>query len=286
MIKGQTTRLLLLHLVLLLGSPIWSMGYAGFQVPTDSVPSDSLPPAQVEKVMVDSAELVITSDTIPGDTPSVQADPQPRIIYYQSDRNDEYKSSNVRYKERGGRRVKTLAGTMNHSGGFGALSFKSSRFNREALVMAGVRGGWIVNRTLAIGAEGYGIIPTAKIDGIVTDAQVLALGGYGGMFLELIFFSNEVVHVTFPVGGGAGWIGYDVVNDGNSSVRPEEDGLVDEDVFWYIEPGGNVELNVARNFRLAIGASKRFTQDLEILNTNSDALDRWNFFVTLKIGSF
>ena len=157
------------------------------------------------------------------------------------------------------------------------------------MVFGGVRGGWIVNRTLAIGGEGYGIIPTAKLDGIATNRQVLALGGYGGMFLELIFFSNEVVHVTFPVGGGAGWLGYDPVNEGSSlnpSPDPDGDGLVDDDVFWYIEPGADVEVNVARNFRLAVGTSKRFTQDLEIQNTDSDALERWNFFVTLKIGSF
>ncbi len=282
-----------LTILILLSTQAWSAGGGAYIFMQDTVPQDSVivPEAQPVEVEQDTvpestAEPLPVESSPPIDTIPQREDPQPRIIYYQSDRDDDRGS--VRYEERRGKRVKTLAGTMNHSGGFGAISFKSTSFNDEAMVMAGVRGGWIVNRTLAIGGEGYGIIPTAKLDGIAVDRQVLALGGYGGLFLELILFSNEVVHVTFPVGGGAGWLGYDPVNDGNlpPMTDPDGDGLVDEDVFWYIEPGADIELNVARNFRLAVGASKRFTQDLDIVNTSSDALEKWNFFVTLKIGSF
>lgn len=157
--------------------------------------------------------------------------------------------------------------------------------------MAGLRGGWIINRTLALGAEGYGIIPTAKFDDIALDAEALALGGYGGLFMELIFFSNEVVHVTFPVGGGAGWLGYEITEEttffpSGGTGRTTRTSLIDDDVFWYVEPGADIEINVARNFRLVFGVSKRFTQDLEIISTRSRALEDLNFFVTLKVGSF
>ena len=176
---------------------------------------------------------------------------EPKIIYYQT--------TEPQKRRRRRDDIKTLSGSMSHSGGFGALSFRSTKFRDESLVLAGLRGGWIINRTLGIGFEGHGIIPTAKFDDIDDNQEVNILGGYGGMFLELIFFSNEVVHVTFPVSGGAGWLGYHLVSEDNTMPFPNEDRNVDEDVFWYVEPGANLEFNISRNFRLDFGVSKRFT---------------------------
>jgi hypothetical protein len=233
-----------------------------------------------ENDSIKTADKPMPADTIPPPSQEVQKeadDDTPKIIYYQSTEPE-------RKRERR-QDIKTLSGSMSHSGGFGALSFRSTKFRDEALVLAGLRGGWIINRTLGIGIEGHGIIPTAKFDDIETGQDVNILGGYGGMFLELIFFSNEVVHVTFPVSGGAGWLGYHRINEDNTMPRPI-DSEVDGDVFWYIEPGANLEFNISRNFRLALGVSKRFTQDLELINTKPDAFDELNYFITLKIGGF
>ncbi len=221
----------------------------------------------------------VVSDTIPKPTQQsdVATEDTPKIIYYQSTEPERRKDKR--------RDIKTLSGSMSHSGGFGALSFRSTKFRDEGLVLGGLRGGWIINRTLAIGVEGHGIIPTAKFDDIEAGREVNILGGYGGMFLELIFFSNEVVHITFPVSGGAGWLGYHRTNEDNTMPAPLEK-EVDSDVFWYIEPGASLEFNISRNFRLAMGMSKRFTQDMELINTETDAFDKLNYFITLKIGGF
>lgn len=242
------------------------------------VPMDTIPPVKEEpKVEPKSTP----SDTIPTpkEQPRVESEEAPRIIYYQST-DDEPRRRDRR------RDIKTLSGSMSHSGGFGALSFRSSDFNGESLVMAGLRGGWIINRTLGIGFEGHGVIPTTKFENIEANQEVNLLGGYGGMFLELIFFSNEVVHITFPVSGGAGWLGYDRTNDNTAIPMPNADGRVDSDVFWYVEPGADLEVNVSRNFRLAMGVSKRFTQDFELVNTEQDAFEKLNYFITLKVGGF
>lgn len=240
-----------------------------------------------------SDTTVVKRDTIPQvpDNPvkvDTEDESEPRIIYYNSDDDPRAKSTyRSRTRTRGSRnQIKTLSGSMSHSGGFGALSFKTSDFRDETIVMAGIRGGWIINRTLALGAEGYGIIPTAKYGDFsgITE-EVTLLGGYGGLFLELIFFSNEVVHVTFPMGGGAGWLGYDLSGSDPLDFS-DGDGLLDQDVFWYVEPGANIEVNVARNFRLAFGISKRFTQDLELVETRSREMEALNYYLTLKIGRF
>lgn len=223
--------------------------------------------------------------------PAEEKSSKPKIIYYQNtdvEERDETRYQS-RYRQKDRRDIKTLSGSMNHSGGFGAFTFRTTEFRDEALVLAGFRGGWIINRTLGIGVEGHGIIPTAKYDDIVAYDNAIALGGYGGMFLELIFFSNQVVHVTFPVSGGAGWLGLheDWENDDPTVVQPNtSDDLIDDDVFWYVEPGGNIEVNVSRNFRLAFGVSKRFTQDLNLINTMSRDFENLNYYLTLKIGSF
>ena len=85
----------------------------------DTIPQDTIPTTPAAAVeVVEESSPVVDADTIPGNTSSTVSDPQPKIIYYQSDRDDDYRQSSVRYRERKGNRVKTLAGTMNHSGGF------------------------------------------------------------------------------------------------------------------------------------------------------------------------
>lgn len=225
------------------------------------------------------------------DKPVEEKSKKPKIIYYQNTNDadkdsDQYRS---RFRQKDRRDIKTLSGSMSHSGGFGAITFRTTDFRDEAMVMAGFRGGWIINRTLGIGVEGHGIIPTAKYDDVVSYDDAIALGGYGGMFLELIFFSNQVVHVTFPVSGGAGWLGFheDWDNDDPTIVQSDTgDQIIDDDVFWYVEPGANVEVNVSRNFRLAFGVSQRFTQDLDLMNTDQNDFENLNYYLTLKIGSF
>jgi hypothetical protein len=54
----------------------------------------------------------------------------------------------------------------------------------------------------------------------------------------------------------------------------------------YIEPGVNAEIIVANYFRVDVGISKRFTQDLNLYNTPSDAFDKINYVLTLKFGGF
>ena len=187
--------------------------------------------------------------------------------------------------------IKTLSKSHYHSGGFGAISFRGSEFMDETIVLAGFRGGWIINRSLAIGIEGHGLIPTAEFDEVAPGRNGVLLGGYGGMFLEPIFFSNELVHVTFPIAAGAGWLGFhdDWEEEDNTAGPDSPDDLeeiIEDDVFWYIEPGVAVELNVARHFRIGLGITKRFTQDLELAFSDAQEFENLNYFMTLKFGRF
>lgn len=180
----------------------------------------------------------------------------------------------------------TLAGHCCHSGGYGALLFKASDFNDASVLMAGIRGVWVVNRAFGIGIEANGIIPINKFDNIApeTGDKAILLGGYGGLFLEPILFSNKVVHLTFPCSGGAGWLGY--IEDWEDRYANYDGTLYDEDIFWYLECGASVEVNVASFFRIDVGISKRFSQDLNMMNTSGNSFDKINYLFVLKFGGF
>lgn len=271
--------------ILLAISLLFSIGYFTQAQDADTTKVKKPVPETIQKKdSIDTKEKIVASkvlkDSIP-DLPEVVApvSPAPRIIYYQD--------SKPQYNERRND-IKTLSGSMNHSGGFFGVSFRGSEFRDETVVMAGFRTGWIINRTLAMGFEGHGVIPTAKFSDVDPNRDVVLLGGYGGMFLEFIAFSNQVIHVTFPVSGGAGWLGYheDWEQDGALGMNSQEDPLTDQDVFWYIEPGASIEMNLSRNFRMAFGLSKRFTDDFQLVNTDGRDFENINFFLTLKLGKF
>lgn len=199
----------------------------------------------------------------------------------------DYESEPVGKQKNSQNDIKTLTGGSSQSGAFGAVVFKASKFNDKTFAMMGIRGGWIINRTLAIGIEGQGIIPSAKFDNISQEPgeKAILLGGYGGLFIEPVLFSNNVIHVTFPIASGAGWMGYHEDWENNQNFNHRND-LIDDDVFWYVEPGVGVELNVTRHFRISTGITKRFTQDLELVSTDDKDFSKMSYFLTLKIGKF
>lgn len=179
--------------------------------------------------------------------------------------------------------IKTLAGSVRHFGFYGGLSLRTTELNNEALMMGGFRLGFIANRSLGIGIEGYGIIPTASYNNVIQGQSVIPLGGYGGLTLEPIIWSNKAIHLTFPVTGGAGWLGYhedwkdELFNSGE---------VIAEDVFWYVEPGVNIEINISKVLRIDLGVSKRFLQEFELINTPADSFETLNYTFGLKIGRF
>jgi hypothetical protein len=183
-------------------------------------------------------------------------------------------------------RIHTLAGRSGGSGGYGAILFRATDFGDASVLLAGVRGMWVINRSFGIGVEANGILPVSKFDNIDPEGfnQAILVGGYGGLSLEPIFWSNSVIHFTFPVSFGGGWMGY--IEDWQDKYYYYNAELYDQDVFWYVEPGANLEFNIASFFRIDLGVSKRFTYDLNLIQTDQEAFDNWNYTFTMKFGGF
>jgi len=190
--------------------------------------------------------------------------------------------------------IKTLFGSNNMThGGFGAASVSYSEFNDQGAILVGGRGGWIINHSVAIGLGGYGIASNVDFENSIRPNDTITLnGGYGGLYLEFITFPKFPVHISFPIMIGAGGMAYHKDNGllkSNSNNDDDYDRrytFIESDAFFVIEPGVELEMNVLRFFRVALGASYRYLGDLKMENTKKDAFDGINAGVTFKFGRF
>jgi len=117
-------------------------------------------------------------------------------------------------------------------------------FNGKLAYLPGLRGAIMLNQRFGVGLAGHLI---GSNDTYISDDEVREVGAYGGLYAQYILRSNDLVHayVDTTVGGG-GWC--QQVNKGDQCNERE---------FAFIEPTVNVEVNLARNVRLAAGVGYR-----------------------------
>lgn len=170
-----------------------------------------------------------------------------------------------------------------HHGGFFALDFKYGEYETEPYVMAGMRTGWVINHSFTIGFAGYGIIPEVQLSGKHESRDVYLYGGYGGLLFEPTIFPKSPVHITLPVVLGAGTLFYDpnVWYDGIEDWDNDN-----YDIFFVAEPSIQIEVSLVKFVRIAAGAGYRFTNKVNLPNTETDVFDGLNAGLTLKFGSF
>ena len=120
----------------------------------------------------------------------------------------------------------------------------------------------------------------------VAGKDLFLTGGYGGLYIEPILFPKLPVHLSFPTLFGAGGITY--VSDRHNF---DTDFIEDSEVFLLIEPSAEIELNLTKFFRLAMGASYRFPTPFNIGLTGSSIADAKSlkgvsYLMTFKFGKF
>ena len=180
---------------------------------------------------------------------------------------------------------KTLLGHDNHSGFYGALTFGYSEIENRQSVIFGGRFEWIAGHSIGIGFGGAGFINENHYEPYLS-TNVFLTGGYGGMYIEPIVMPNYPVHLSFPILLGGGGISYVTENHNHN-----DNTVADSEAFLIAEPGAEIELNLTRFFRLAIGASYRFTTPFNVGTTppavaSSNALESFTYMMTFKFGKF
>ncbi|NTW32681.1 MAG: hypothetical protein HGB12_08665 [Bacteroidetes bacterium] len=181
--------------------------------------------------------------------------------------------------------IKTIFGNKKIShGGYGAFTISYSPIDGKDAFITGGRGAWVIGHSFAIGLGGYGFSNDLYLDHVSGSREYNLCGGYGGLILEPIVFPKFPVHLSFPVLLGAGGIAYT-----KSTYMDEFDydvNIEDSDAFLVAEPCVELEMNLLKFVRIAIGASYRFTTDAHIMNKSSDVLNGFNAGLTLKFGKF
>jgi len=172
------------------------------------------------------------------------------------------------------------SGEISH-GGFGGPVFKYTQIKGEPAVLIGGRGGWIINHTFVIGGGGYGLVNQIEADYLINNKHPFINFGYGGLELEYIIQSDQVVHFSVYTLIGAGGITYkeDLWHDW-------DDWSSASDEFFVFEPAINVEINIISFFRINAGVNYRFISGVYYSDLQNSDLAGFSGTLTLKFGSF
>lgn len=171
-----------------------------------------------------------------------------------------------------------IAGTITH-GGYGGPSVKFTQIGNDFGVLVGGKGAWIINHTFAIGGGGYGLANNVETKGSENIPNAVLNFGYGGVILEYIKNSDQLIHYTFSALIGAGGVNYRERNGG-------EMGSQNNKSFFVIEPEANAEFNIATFFRVNLGVSYRFLSNVTFDKFTRDDLGGVSAGITFKFGNF
>ncbi len=102
--------------------------------------------------------------------------------------------------------------------------------------------------------------------------------------VELVF-PKFPVHISIPVLIGAGGIAY-ATNYNPYDWDESHYFIEDATGYFVLEPGIELELNIVRFFRLAIGGYYRYTSNIRLYDTPENVLHGFSGGITMKFGKF
>jgi hypothetical protein len=181
--------------------------------------------------------------------------------------------------------MKTLLGRNNAGGGYSAFSLGYTAIDNKHAVLFGGRFGWIASHCVGLGIGATGFINEFHYEPSL-DREVFLAGGYGGLYIEPILFPRFPIHLSFPTLLGAGGISY-------VSKEPDFNNnfIEDSEAFLMVEPGVELELNLTRFFRFAVGATYRIPTAFNVglsgtPTASAESLKGLSYMVTFKFGKF
>ncbi|MFB6319073.1 hypothetical protein [Saccharicrinis sp. FJH54] len=183
---------------------------------------------------------------------------------------------------------KSLLGNKGSNGGYLSIDITGGQMDGNQVFEAGGRLGWIINHGFAFGLAGYGFAQNIVDDSQTPGAELNLAGGYGGLLIEPIVWSKEIVHLSIPVIIGIGGAG----RNSNSTYVSEiqtyfPDGTYGEnDLFFMLRPGVELEVNLSRFFRIALGGYYHQALGFQLEDVSSRALNGFTGGVSFKFGWF
>ena len=200
--------------------------------------------------------------------------------------------------------MKTLFSRTNKNGhishgGYGAFSVGYTQIDKQDAILIGGQFAWIANHSFALGLAGRGFFNSLDKNYNYDDPGAYSLaGGYGGLLLEPIIMPKFPVHISVPILLGVGGVAA-THRDKWDNYQNNNNYYYDNDVFLVFEPGIDIEFNIVKFFRVALGGSYRLTNGVDLrykyIDANNieqqeviakDALDAFNLNLSLKFGWF
>jgi hypothetical protein len=144
-----------------------------------------------------------------------------------------------------------------------------------------------------LGLSIHGLVNSIGIQTTVPDTIALVdttfdmMLAYGGLEFEYVRDPHKLVHYTVSTLIGAGAIDYkDFDCAACDDAGDNSDTDLDTDVFFVVEPSVNVMLNITPMFRIGLGVSYRYVQDVELKGVEDEDLKGFSGTLIAKIGRF
>jgi len=175
------------------------------------------------------------------------------------------------------------------TGGYGAIANKFTTIQGQSANICEVYGGVFLNRKWMMGLSFAGSTNNLEVP-LEYSANPLKPMTYqyaqGGLMLERVLNSNRTFHLVANLFNGAG---YTMQYDRNSLYdysNHESPYVYDENWFYVVEPGVQLEVNLFRWMRLSPGISYRKVYGSSGQGLSDNDLSNWSYNVTLKFGGF
>jgi len=178
------------------------------------------------------------------------------------------------------------------SGGYGAISNKFTKIGDEYANMVEVYGGWYTNGRFLLGlgaSAATNNIPVLPEHSVSPWKDMSYAYGQFGMVNEYVLGSDKALHAVFHLFTGAGFTAqYDRYGwDGDDEDFDDMfDTGVDENWFFVLEPGVQLELNVVKWMRFSPGVSYRLAYGSDAAGLSDNDLSNISYNLTLKFGKF
>ncbi|HYF69544.1 MAG TPA: hypothetical protein VD884_15470 [Ohtaekwangia sp.] len=185
--------------------------------------------------------------------------------------------------------IQTLFKGYQSSGGYGAISNKFTTIKGEYANLAEIYGGWFINKKFLLGLGAAASTNNLKVPDAYSAAPFTDMTWQYvqfGLMTEYVFWSNKVVHFNVSLFSGSGLTVQYERNNHDDWEDAMDNIDHDENFFFVIEPGAQLEVNVLRWLRFSPGISyrKSFGSDANGLDDND--ISNLSYNVTLKVGRF
>ncbi|HRE66365.1 MAG TPA: hypothetical protein PLM56_04910 [Cyclobacteriaceae bacterium] len=186
--------------------------------------------------------------------------------------------------------IQTLFGKGNSTSGYGALSNKFTTINGTYANLSEVYGGVFINRRWMVGmgfAASTNDIRVPQQHSVNPLIPMTYQYGQGGLMLERVIKSNRSIHLVVNLFSGVGFTAqYNRPEWGDWDDFDTYTTTHDENWFYVLEPGAQLEMNLFRWLRLSPGISYRNTYGSEGRGLSDNDLSNWSYNITLKFGGF